>query len=189
MEEENSCAPLPEDVESVLQQPYQDSSPSSDHQCINGEQETIMEDETEMQIHQTQQADQVCPSLNTDCVTPEETEQWEQNVWEMRPISCSSPPFSFATVEWDMPDPSAETPQLMTDSISANEPHSGGVTTAGSVSPSLHRPPDINAELFKQDDKEEHDGLDSWLFLSDSEWTGGDSEVFEDYKKKYDIAL
>lgn len=189
MEEENQCTPSPDDVESVLQQPYQDSSTTSDHKCISGGQETIMGDETEMQIHQTQEADQVCLFSTTECMISEEAEQWEQSVWEMRPVSCSSPPFSFAMVEWDTPGPSAETSQLTTDSRSANELHSGGVTTPGSTSPSLLQPQDINSELFKQGDREEPDEFDSWLFLSGTEWSGGDSEVCEDHKKKCGIVL
>ncbi|XP_061590095.1 PH and SEC7 domain-containing protein 4 [Cololabis saira] len=173
MERENVCTPEPDDEESLLHQPCQDSS---DHKWISGEQESNMLDETEMQIDQTQQADQDCSSSNTDFMMPEGAEEWAQSVWEMRPVSCTSPPFSFATVEWDMPDPSAETPQLMTDSSLANELHSGGGMTVRSASPSLHRPQDINAELFTQDDEEEHDAFDSWLLISDAEWTAGYAE-------------
>ncbi|KAM6902097.1 uncharacterized protein FYW49_015729 [Xenentodon cancila] len=173
MEEENLCTPQPDDEESVLHQPCQDSA---DHKYINGEQECSMLDETEMQTDQTNKADQDRLPSNTDFMMPEEAEEWEQSVWEMRPVSCTSPPFSFATVEWDMPDPSAETPQLVTDGSLANELLPGGVMSLGSVSPSIHRSQDINAELFEQGDEEEQDGPDSWLLISDTEWTGEDSE-------------
>lgn len=167
MEDENVCSSLPE---SVLQQPQQDSWTSIDHQYINGEQQAIVWGETEVQINH---------ALGTDelSLSPEEAEQWEQIIWPVRPVSCTSAPLTFATVQWDMPDPSAETPSLMTDSSLANELDSGGVPSLGTTSPSPHRAQDVNAELFTQEDGEEEDGFDSRLLNSDPEWATNGSEV------------
>lgn len=176
MEEENSCSSLP-DV-TVLLQPQQDSWTSIDHQHINGEQETDVSGDTE--INQAEGTDQR--------ETPEEAEQWEQIIW---PMTCATASLSFATVQWDMPDPSAETPSLVTDSSLANEPDSAGLTSlVGTTSPSLHQSQDVSDELFTQEGRGEEDGFDSQLLNSDLELTGNGSEVRTTlYVRRYRVML
>ncbi|XP_042364791.1 PH and SEC7 domain-containing protein 4 [Plectropomus leopardus] len=173
MEEENFCSSLPDITASVLQQPQQDSWTSHDHQYINGEQETAVCDSTEVQINQAHGTDQLSPKAGRE--TPEEAEQWEQIIWPVRSMTCTSAPLSIATVQWDMPHPSAEMPSLMTDSSLANEPDSGSMTSLDSTSPSLQSQ-DVSAELFIQDDRGEGDGFDSRLLISNLEWAGNSSE-------------
>lgn len=177
MEEENEHSSLLDITDSVLQQPQQDSWTSIDHQYINGEQQANVWGETEVQINQAHETGQldVPPTEGRD--TPEEAEQWEQIIWPVCPMTCTSPPLSFATVQWDMPDLTAETSSLMTDSCAANEPDSGGVTRVDTTSPSLHLFQDVNAELFTQEVREEDDAIDSLLLNSNLQRTGNDSGV------------
>ncbi|XP_010736809.3 PH and SEC7 domain-containing protein 4 [Larimichthys crocea] len=172
MEEENVCTSLPDITDSVLQQPLQDSWTPLEHQYINGEQQAIVWGETEVQINQAHETDQLSLSPKAGRETPEEAEQWEQIIWPVHPMTCTSPPLSFATVQWDMPDLSAETFPLMTDSSLANELNSRGGTSLGTTSPSLHGRQEVNEELLTQEDGEEEDGFDSGLLNSDLEWTG-----------------
>ncbi|TKS84426.1 PH and SEC7 domain-containing protein 3 [Collichthys lucidus] len=171
MEEENVCTPLPDITDSVLQQPLQDSWTPLEHQYINGEQQAIVWGETEVQINQAHETDQLSLSPKAGRETPEEAEQWEQIIWPVHPMTCTSPRLSFATVQWDMPDLSAETFPLMTDSSLA-ELNSRGGTSLGTTSPSLHGRQEVNEELLTQEDGEEEDGFDSGLLNSDLEWTG-----------------
>ncbi|XP_042250461.1 PH and SEC7 domain-containing protein 2 [Thunnus maccoyii] len=107
----------------------------------------------------------------------EEPEQWEQIIWPVRPMSITTAPLSFATVQWDMPDTASETPSLIIDSSLANELDSGSVMSRDTTSPSLQQSQDVNAELLTQEDREEQDGSESWLFLnSDQEFAGNGSE-------------
>ncbi|XP_070780386.1 PH and SEC7 domain-containing protein 4 [Enoplosus armatus] len=161
MEEENVCSSPPDITDSVLQQSQQELWTSIDHQYINGEQQAIMWGETEVQIDQAHGTNQLSLS--------EEAEQWEQIIW---PVTCSSAQLSFATVQWDMPDPSAGMPSLTTGSSLANELDSDGVTSLATTSPSLHQPQVVTAELFAQEVREEEDGFDSRLLRSNLEWTG-----------------
>ncbi|XP_073334128.1 uncharacterized protein [Pagrus major] len=188
MAEENVCSSLPDITDLVLQQPQQESWTSIDHQFYNGEQEAIVWGETELQINQERETDE----LRRD--TPEEAEQWEQIIWPVRPMSCTSPPISFATVQWDMPDPTvqwdmpdptvqwdmpdptAKASTLMTDSSVANELDSGSVTTLDTTSPSLHQSQGVDVNLFTQEVREEEDGFDSQFLNSDQERTGNCSE-------------
>lgn len=169
------CSSLPDITDSVLQQPQQDSWTSIDHQYINGELQAIVWGETEVQINQAHGTDQLNVSPEVGRETPEEAEQWEQIIWQMNPMTCSSAPLSFATVQWDMPDPSTETPSFLTDSSLANELDSGGGLDA--TSPLLHQSQDINAELFTREHRGEEDGFDSWLLNSNLEGTGDGAEV------------
>ncbi|KAM9338437.1 uncharacterized protein ABDE67_018000 [Symphorus nematophorus] len=174
MEEEIVCSSLLDLTDSVLEQPQQDSWTSIEHQYINGEQETVVWGKTEAQAHGT---DQLSLSSNPGRDTPEEAEQWEQIIWPVRPMTCVSPRLSFATVQWDMPDPTAEeTSSLMTDSCLANELECDGVTSVGTTSPSLCQSQDIDAELFTQEVGEEEAGFDSLLLNADLERTGSISE-------------
>ncbi|GLD55368.1 PH and SEC7 domain-containing protein 3 [Lates japonicus] len=176
MEEEILCSSLPDSKGSVLQQPQQEPWTSIDHQCINGEQEAIVWGETEVQINQAHGTDQLNLSLKAGQETSEEVEQWEQIIWPVRPMTCTSPPISFATVQWDMPGPFTEMPSLVTDRSLANELDSGGVTSLDTTSLSLHQSDDDNAEPVIQGENEEEDGFDSRLLNSNLEWTGNGSE-------------
>ncbi|XP_044029704.1 PH and SEC7 domain-containing protein 4 [Siniperca chuatsi] len=165
MEEESVCSSLPDITDSVLQQPQPDSWTSIDHQYINGEQQAIVWGETEVHTNQAHGTDQVNLS--------EEAEQWEQLIW---PMTCTSAQLSVATVQWDMPDPSAGMSSLMTDSSSSYELDSGGVMSLDTTSPSLHQCQVVNAELFTRGDREEEDGFNSRFLNSNLEWNGSGSE-------------
>uniref|UniRef100_A0A4W6F2M1 Pleckstrin and Sec7 domain containing 4 n=1 Tax=Lates calcarifer TaxID=8187 RepID=A0A4W6F2M1_LATCA len=176
MEEEILCSSLPDSKGSVLQQPQEEPWTSIDHQCINGEQEVIVWGETEVQINQAHGTDQLNLSLKAGQETSEEVEQWEQIIWPVRPMTCTSPPISFATVQWDMPGTFTEMPSLMTDRSLANELDSGGVTSLDTTSLSLHQSDDDNAEPVVQGENEEEDGFDSRLLNLNLEWTGNGFE-------------
>ncbi|XP_029300063.1 PH and SEC7 domain-containing protein 4 [Cottoperca gobio] len=176
MEEENLCASLPDVTDSVFQQPREDSWTSIDHQYINGEQESVVWGDAEVQVHQAHGTNQLNLSPKAGRETPEEAEEWEKIIWPVHPMTCSSASLSFATVQWDMPDPSAETCSLMTDSRLANEPDSGGVMSQETTSPSLHRSQNVNAVLFIQGGRGEEDEFESRLLISNLEWTGNVSK-------------
>ncbi|XP_031716002.1 PH and SEC7 domain-containing protein 4 [Anarrhichthys ocellatus] len=171
MEEENVCSSLPDVTDSVLQRPQQDSWTSIDHQYMNGEEEAVAWGDTVVQINQVHGTDPLSVSLEAGRETPEQVEQWEQVVW---PMNCTSPPLSFATVQWDMPDPSAATPSFVTDGCLANEPSSGDVTSLHSTSPSLHQSRGVN--LFTREGRGEEDKFDRLPLNSNLEWTGNGSE-------------
>ncbi|XP_068431012.1 PH and SEC7 domain-containing protein 4 isoform X2 [Clinocottus analis] len=172
MEEENVCSSLPDVTDTVLQQPQQDSWTSMDRQYVNGEEETIVWGDAEVQMNQALRTDQLGLTLEAGRETPEEAEQWEQIEWPLRPMNCTSPPLSFATVQWDMPDPSEAKPSFVTDSSATNEPSSGDCTT----SPSLHQSQGVNANLFIRQGRGEEDEFDSRLLESNLEWTGNGCE-------------
>lgn len=171
------CCSLPDVTDSVLQQPQQDSWTSVDGQYINGEQEAIVWDKTVIQINQSHGTDQLNLSPKAGRDSPEEAEQWEQIIWPVRPMCCTSPPLSFATVQWDMPGPSEETPSLMTDSCLANELESVGVEGLDVTSLSLRPSEDVNAELLMLEEREEQYAFNSQSLNSHVEWTGNGSEV------------
>nr|XP_020456563.1 uncharacterized protein LOC109960651 isoform X2 [Monopterus albus] len=168
--------PVQNITESDFQQPHPDSRASADHKYINGEQEAIVWGETEVQINQSHMTDQLSLSSKAGQKIPEEAEEWEQIVWPVRPMTCTSTPLSCATVQWDMPGVSVETYSLMNDSSLANKLDSGGVTCRDSTSPSPHQSEDVNAELFVLEEREEHDGSNSQLLSSVIEWTGSSYE-------------
>ncbi|KAJ4926478.1 hypothetical protein JOQ06_008651 [Pogonophryne albipinna] len=176
MEEENVCSSLPDVPDSVFQEPRQDSWTSIDHRHVNGEQESAECGDAEAEINQTHGKDQLNLSPTAGGEASEEAEEWQQIQWSMQPMPCSSPPLSFCTVQWDMPDLSAEGPSLMTDSSSANEPDSGAVTSGDTTSPALHPSEGVNAELLTQGDRGERDGFNARLLNSNLEWTGNISE-------------
>ncbi|XP_068190407.1 PH and SEC7 domain-containing protein 1 [Antennarius striatus] len=105
--------------------------------------------------------------------SPEDVQQWGQIIWPVRHMTSTSPPISFATVQWDMPDPSAEPSPLMTGGNVANELSFGCVTRLGTNSPSAE---EISAEVFTQEFREEDDGFDSQILDSNLERTGSGSE-------------
>ncbi|KAM8828638.1 uncharacterized protein AB9W97_004491 isoform 2-T6 [Spinachia spinachia] len=86
---------------------------------------------------------------------PEEAVQWEQPVWQ---LTCTGAALTCATVQWDVTDPSAATPSLVTDG-SANKPISGAVTSLDCTSPSLHRSQGVTADLFIRQGRGEDDGF------------------------------
>lgn len=165
------CCSLPDITDSVLQQPQQDSWTSVDHQYINGEQEAIVWDKTAIQINQSHGTDQLNLTPKAGRESPEEAEQLEQIIWPVRPMSCTSPPLSFATVQWDMPG----TPTPMTDSSWTNELDSDDMKRLDTTSPSLQPSEDINTE-----EREEQDGFYLQYLYPDEEaveWTGNGFEV------------
>ncbi len=172
MEEENVCSSLPDVKDSVLQQPQQDAWTSTEHQGINGEQQATVWDETDIQMNQAHETDQPSPPTKAGGDSSEEAEQWERVIWPVRPMSCTSPLISFATVQWDMPDPAPETPSLMTDSSVANQ-----VISVDTTSPSLHQPQDTDTEFLTQEVTEEEDGSDLQPLKSNLEGTGSSFEV------------
>ncbi|XP_070845536.1 probable serine/threonine-protein kinase kinX [Chaetodon trifascialis] len=180
MEEENVCSSVPDIADSVLQLPQQDSWTSIDHQHIGGEEQAIVWGETEVQINETHGTDQLSLSPKTGQETPAEAEQWEQIIWPVRPMSCISPPISFAKVQWDMPDPTPETSSLMIDSSVANELDSGGVMSLDTTPQSRHQSQDVNAELYREEVREEDAGFESLLLNSNLERTGSGSEPCDD---------
>ncbi|XP_026153453.1 PH and SEC7 domain-containing protein 4 [Mastacembelus armatus] len=161
MEDKNFFSP---DISnSNLEQLQPGSLTSIDHTYINGEQET------DLQLNQAHGTDQLNVSLKAGQDTPEEAEQWEQIIWPVRPMTCTGAPLSFATVQWDVPDPPAETPSFMNDSSLANELDSDDMTCLDTTSPSFHPSEDVNAELFMQEEGGEQD---SEILNSDLQWTG-----------------
>lgn len=92
----------------------------------------------------------------------EDTEEWEQIIWPLRPMTCTSPPLSSATVQWDVPDPATEMSFFVTDADMDDE------VSSGSSSPSL--PQD-------QEESEEDWRINLQLLNSVLERTGSDSEV------------
>ncbi|XP_030005365.1 PH and SEC7 domain-containing protein 1 isoform X2 [Sphaeramia orbicularis] len=173
MEEENLCSSLTETRDPVLHQPQQTST---DHRYLNGDQEAVVWGNTEVQINQAQGSELLSPKRDHE--TLEETEQWKEIIWPIHPMSCTAAPLFCATVQWDMPDPSTETPSLMTDSFLANETACDGTMTyLGTSSLSLHSQDANTEQLFIQGEREEQDGFDSRLLLySELECTGNDSE-------------
>lgn len=180
MEEETLCSSLPDHTDSFLQEPQQDSWMSIEHQRINGEQEAIVLGATGVLINQAHGADQLNRTLKAGQESLEEAEQWEQIIWPVRPMSCTSPRLSIATVQWDMPGPFTETPSPMTDSSLSNELNYGGVTSPGTTSLSLHQSDGDDAEPLTPEEREEQDAFDSQPLNSGAEWTGNSSEVSND---------
>ncbi|XP_037340912.2 PH and SEC7 domain-containing protein 4 isoform X2 [Pungitius pungitius] len=105
--------------------------------------------------------------------TQEEAAQWGQTVWQ---LTCTGAPLSFATVQWDVPDPPAATSLHVTDMGSANEPTPGGVTSLDGTSPSLHRSQGVNADLFIRQGRGEDGGFDYLALNSNPELRGNASE-------------
>ncbi|XP_053266973.1 PH and SEC7 domain-containing protein 3 [Pleuronectes platessa] len=172
MEEEIICSSLLHSTDSVLQQPQQDSWTSAEHQYISGEQEVTVLDktETEGEIIEAHGTDELTSSPKTGRETPDEAEQWDHIICPVRPSAS----LSFATVQWDMPDPFTERPSLVTDRSLANELDSSDVTSLGTTPPSLHQSEDDIAALLFTEEREELDRLNS-LLLS-GEWSGNSFE-------------
>lgn len=92
----------------------------------------------------------------------EDTEEWEQIIWPLRPMTCTSPPLSSATVQWDVPDPATEMSFFVTDADMDDEVSGGGSSPA-----------------FPQDQEESEEDwrIDLQLLNSFLQRTGSDSEV------------
>ncbi|KAM9841426.1 uncharacterized protein ACBR49_014880 isoform 2-T5 [Aulostomus maculatus] len=143
MEEENSS--LPDITDSAPLQPQQD------HQCINGEQEAIVW--KEVQMNKEHWPEQLSLPTKGEEETPEDDEQWGQVIWPVHPMTCTTAPLPFATVQWDMPDTASETPSVS----SANTLDSGSLMSLDTTSLFLHHPDDVHAELFMQEGRKEQD--------------------------------
>ncbi|XP_011603145.2 PH and SEC7 domain-containing protein 2 isoform X2 [Takifugu rubripes] len=91
----------------------------------------------------------------------EDTEEWEQIIWPLRPMTCTSPRLSSAMVQWDVPDPATEMSFFVTDADMDDE------VSGGSSSPEL--PQD-------QEESEEDWRIDLQLLNSVLQRTGSDSE-------------
>lgn len=174
MEEESECSTLLDLTDSVLQQPQQDSWTSLEHQHISGKQGTDTWAETEVEINQVHGMGQ---SLTEGRDFPEEAEPWEQIIWPVRPLSCTSPPLSCATVQWDMPVLTAESSSLVTDSTVANQLDFGGVMYVDTTSLSLHQFQGVDDKLLTPEGTAEEDWVDSQLLNSVLQETESDSEV------------
>lgn len=159
MEEEIVCTSLLNVVDLELQQPQQDSLTSTDQQYVVSEQQANVWAEAEAQLD--------CSSPKEGRDTPEEAEQWEQLIWPVRTIGCTSPQLSFATVQWDMPDPTADTSLPMTNSR---------MTRLDSASPLPQQFQDIQ-ELFQLEVEEEENEINSQLVSVDLQGTGSNTEV------------
>lgn len=177
MEEESDCSTLLALTDSVLQQPQQDSWTSLEHQHISGKQAADTWAETGVEINQVHGMGQLGESLREGRDFPEEAEPWEQIIWPVRPLSCTSPPLSFATVQWDVPVPTAEAPSLVTDSTVANELDFGDVMYVDTTSFSLHQFQGIDDKLLTPEGTAEEDWVDSQLLNSVLQETESDSEV------------
>lgn len=174
MEEEHFCSSFTEARDPILHQPQQTST---DHWYLNGDQEAVLWGNTEVQINQAQRSELFSPKREHE--TLEETEQWKEIIWPINTPSCAAAPVFCATVQWDMPDPSTEMPSFMTDNFLTNETACDGTMThLGTSSCSLNSQ-DVNTEqLFTQGEREEQDGLHSWLLsFSEFDCTGNGSEV------------
>ncbi|XP_041666930.1 PH and SEC7 domain-containing protein 2 [Cheilinus undulatus] len=176
MEEENLCSSLPDVTNAALLEPEQDSWTSIDRQYINGEQEGIVWDETEVLINQEHKTDQLSLSPKAEKHSLDEAEPWEQIIWPVRPMTCTSPLLSFATVQWDMPDSSVETPSLVTHSSLANELDCLNMMSVSTISPSPHPSEDFNEEPFREEGREEEEKFDSELLNSEIELNGNNVE-------------
>lgn len=185
MEEESDCSTLIALTDSVLQQPQQDSWTSLEHQHISGKQGADTWAETEVEINQVHRMGQLSESLTEGRDFPEEAEQWEQIIWPVRPLSCTSPPLSFATVQWDVPAPTAEASSLVTrDSAAANQLDFEGVMFVDTTSLSLHQFQGVDDKFLTQEGTAEEDWVDSQLLNSVLQETENDSEVCAMFRQR-----
>lgn len=99
---------------------------------------------------------------DTDQEDMEESYEWEQVIWPPHPMTCTSPPLSFATVQWDVPDPATEMSFVVTDGNVDDD------ARAGSSSPPLPQDPEEMEEGWR---------IDLQLLHQVLQRTGSDSEV------------
>lgn len=164
MEEEKLCTSLPDVVEAEL--PH--DSQTSMVEGINGEREDVLFGD-EAEITKTWEEDAALQD------SPEEAEQCEETAWTLQPVTCTRSSLSFATVGWEMPNPSAETASFVTDSSLANELYSQGLTSPSDASfPHHNQPQDVTVNPYKQEDKEEQEEVDTQPLNSAPESAGND---------------
>lgn len=170
MEEENAYSSLLALTDSVLQLAQQDSWTPLELQHATGNQPADVWAETQAAMEQVREMSQTEARDS-----PEETEQWEQIMWPVRPLSCSSPPLSFATVEWDVPGCGV-----------ASQLDAGGASRVDTASLSLHHFQDADDELLAvagraededEGEEEEKNWINSPLLASVLKETGNDPEV------------
>lgn len=162
MEEENVGSSSLALTDSVLQLAQQDSWTPLELQHVSGKQVADMWVETEAAMEQVREMCQREESQTEARDSPEETEQWEQIMWPVRPLSCTSPPLSFATVEWDVPSPH------VTGCGVANQLDAGGKSRVDAASISLHHFQDVDDELLAaegraEDEDEEEEEEKNWI--------------------------
>lgn len=162
MEEENACSSLLALTESVLQLTQQDSWTPLELQHVSGNQPADVWAETEAAMEQVREMCQRGESETEAADSPEETEQWEQIMWPVRPLSCTSPPLSFATVEWDVPSPH------VTGCGVANQLDARGTSRVDAASLSLHHFQEVDVELLAvegraEDEDEEEEEEKNWI--------------------------
>lgn len=169
MEEENAYSSLLALTDSVLQLAQQDSWTPLELQHATGNQPADVWAETQAAMEQVREMSQTEARDS-----PEETEQWEQIMWPVRPLSCTSPPLSFATVEWDVPGCGV-----------ASQLDAGGASHVDTASLSLHHFQDADDELLaaagraedEDEGEEEKNWINSPLLASVLKETGNDPEV------------
>lgn len=175
MEEENAYSSLLALTDSVLQRAQQDSWTPLELQHATGNQPADAWAETQAAMEGVRETSQTEARDS-----PEETEQWEQIVWPVRPLSCTSPPLSFATVEWDVPGPHVTVCGV------ANQLDTGGAARVDAASLSLHHFQDVDDELLAAEgraededegEEEEKNWINSPLLDSVLKETGNDPEV------------
>lgn len=179
MEEENSCSSLLALTDSVLQLAQQDAWTPIELQHVSENQPADMWAETEMVMEQVHEMCQRGESQMEAGDSPEETEQWEQIMWPVHPLSCTNTPLSFATVEWDVPS------VHVTDCSVANQLAVGSRSFVDTASLSLHHFQDIDDELLvvegraedEDEDEEEKNWINSPLLESVLKETVNDPEV------------
>lgn len=181
MEEESACASLLALTDSVLQLAQQDSWTPLELQHATGSQPADMWAETQAAMEQVHEMCQRGESQAEARDSPEEAEQWEQIIWPVRPLSCTSPPLSFATVEWDVPVPH------VTGCGVANQLDAGGASHVDTTSLSLHHFQDVHDELLaaegraededEGEEEEEKIWINSPLLDSVLKETGNDRKV------------
>lgn len=179
MEEENACSSLLALTDSVLQLAHQDSWTPLQLQHISGNQPADVWAETEVAMEQVREMCQCGESPTEAAESPEETEQWEQIMWPVRPLSCTSPPLSFATVEWDVPSPH------VTGCGVANQLDARDTSRVDAASLPLHHFQDVDDELVavdcraedEDDEEEEKNWINSPLLDSVLKETTNDPEV------------
>lgn len=162
MEEENVCSSLLALTDSVLQLTQQDSWTPLELQPVSGNQTADMWAETEAAMEQVRELCQRQDSQTEAGDSPEDTEQWEQIMWPVRPLSCTSPQLSFATVEWDVSSPHVAGCGV------ANQLDARGTSRVDAASLSLHHFQDVEVELLAaegraEDEDEEEEEEKIWI--------------------------
>ncbi|XP_023839795.1 PH and SEC7 domain-containing protein 4-like [Salvelinus sp. IW2-2015] len=175
MEEAMVCSPLPD-----LKEP--DSQTWTSMELLPPSrplEEAIRWGEMEKQVNEADR-EKEDNSPETGRISEEPEEHWDSMTLPVYPMTCPSVLLSFATVQWDMPDLSPDTPFPMTDNSLADELDSSGAASLDwTVNPLslLHHHQQqqhqscvtvINIELSVQEKTEKHNRPEQQLPL-DSE--------------------